>query len=53
MYRVSRQAQQPLQRSASSSSAGLPPSYPVSVAASRSDTEDGSTIVPALGIPRG
>lgn len=45
MYRVARQAQQPLQRSASGSSAGLPPSYPISAAASRSDTEDGGSII--------
>ncbi len=48
MYRVARQAQQqPLQRSPSGSSlGGLPPSYPVSAAASRSDTEDGSVFMP-------
>ena len=54
MYRVARQSphQQQLQRSASGSSAGLPPSYPVSAAASRSDTEDGSSVFMPVGILR-
>ena len=52
MYRVARQAQQPLQRSASGSSAGLPPSYPISAAASRSDTEDGGSSMTPVSILR-
>ncbi len=54
MYRVARQAaQQPLQRSPSGSSlGGLPPSYPVSAAASRSNTEDGSVFMPVSSLRR-
>ena len=53
MYRVARQAQQPLQRTVScGSSAGLPPSYPISVAASRSNTEDSGSVMMPVSILR-